>query len=210
MTTLVETERLRVRPLTLDDAEFIHELLNEPAYLRFIGDKGAHDLEGARRYLREGPLASYERFGYGICAVESTEATTAGELLGTCGLLQRDYLDAPDLGFAFLSRAWGKGYAYESAVAVLQWGRETLGHERIFALTDPDNAASIRLLEKLGFVPERRIVVDGSRGESILFVLEGVSGSRASEILERTGFIGCGETSPDLSTTYKKDDEKND
>lgn len=204
---VAETERLRLRRLILDDAEFILELVNEPAWLRFIGDKGAHDLEGARRYLREGPLASYERFGIGIFAVERKGPGGENELVGTCGLLQREYLDDPDLGFAFLPRFWGKGYAYESAVAVLEWGRETLGHQRILALTDPDNAASIRLLEKLGFILERRIVVDESRGESNFFVLEGESGSRVAELLERTGFIGCGETSADFSTTYKKDPE---
>lgn len=140
------TERLILRPFTLEDAAFALELVNDPAFVRFIGDKGVRTLEDARAYLRDGPLASYEKHGFGLLRVETA---SEGEAVGMCGLLQRESLPAPDLGFAFLSRAWGRGYAFEAAVAVLKWARDVLGLERVLALTAPDNTRSARVLRKL-------------------------------------------------------------
>ncbi len=153
MTTTLVTERLRVRPLTLDDAEFIVELLNEPDFLRFIGDRQVRSPDDARRYLHDGPLRSYETRGFGLCAVESLATRVP---LGMCGLLKRDTLDDVDLGFAFLARHRRRGYAFESARAVLEYGR-TLGLTRVVAITLPDNAASIGLLKRLGMRFERRL-----------------------------------------------------
>ena len=114
----------------------------------------------ARRYVETGPLASYERFGFGLYRVELRES---GEPIGMCGLLKRDALPDVDVGFAFLPRFWSKGYAFESASAVLAHARDALGRGRILAITTPDNVASIRLLEKLGFRFERmaRVPEDG-------------------------------------------------
>jgi ribosomal-protein-alanine N-acetyltransferase len=159
-TAVLETERLVLRRLATDDAPFLLELLNEPSFLRYIGDKGVRTEADARRYVEAGPLLSYERFGFGLYRVELRES---GEPIGMCGLLKRDALPDVDVGFAFLPRFWSKGYAFESAAAVLAHARDALGRGRILAITTPDNVASIRLLEKLGFRFERmaRVPEDG-------------------------------------------------
>jgi RimJ/RimL family protein N-acetyltransferase len=163
---LLETERLTLRRLTLDDAPFIMRLVNEPSWLQFIGDKGVRTLDDARRYLRKGPLELYERYGFGPLRVELKSDGTA---IGICGLLKRDTLPDADIGFAFFPAHWGRGYAFESAAAVLAHGRTTHGLSRILALTAPANAASIKLIERLGlkFEGMARILPDAP--ESKLF-----------------------------------------
>ena len=148
----LDTDRLRLRPLTLADADFIVELLNEPSFRRYIGDKGVRDPASACRYLEAGPLASYARFGFGLLCVE---LRPAGVPIGICGLLKRDTLEDVDVGFAFLPGYWGQGYAREAASAVLAQGRDDFGLKRIVAITSLDNEASIRLLGRLGFHFER-------------------------------------------------------
>ena len=150
--TVLETERLILRPFTVDDAEFILTLLNEPSFLRYIGDKKVRDLEGAREYILNGPVASYERHGFGLGLVELKESNTP---IGMCGLLKRDELPDPDIGFAFVPEFWRKGFAFEAATAVLRDARERLRVERVVAITSLDNDASIKLLERLGFRFER-------------------------------------------------------
>lgn len=167
---IVETDRLLVRALTLADAPFILELLNEPAFHQYIGDKGVRDVAGAEKYLREGPLAMYARHGFGLWLVV---LKTTGEPLGMCGLLQRDYLPDPDLGFALLQRHTGRGYAHESAAAVLRHGQETLKLPRILAITAMENPPSVGLLQKLGFRFQKMTDLPGFAAPSRLFKLEG-------------------------------------
>lgn len=145
---LIETERLVLRRLTVADAAFILELLNDRSFLRFIGDKQVRTLDDARKYILNGPIASYERFGFGLFLTELKDASAP---IGICGLLKRDTLDDVDIGFAFLPEFCGQGYGFESARATMTYGREELGLKRIVAITSPDNDASIALLEKLGF-----------------------------------------------------------
>jgi [ribosomal protein S5]-alanine N-acetyltransferase len=140
------TGRLTLRELNLEDAAFILELLNEPAFLRFIGDKGVRNLHDAREYLLQGPIGSYARDGYGLYAVCLHDGTR----LGICGLVKRDGLSDPDVGFAFLARHRAQGYAVESAAAVLRRARDVLQLRRILAICSPDNAASMAVLEKIG------------------------------------------------------------
>jgi RimJ/RimL family protein N-acetyltransferase len=144
--------RVRVRPLAPADAPFIVDLLNDPAFIRNIGDRGVRTDEDARGYLSAGPLASYERHGFGLSAVE---LTGGGAPIGICGLLHRDELPAPDLGFAFLPAFRSRGLAYEAAAAVKADAHARLGFATLFAIVNPDNAPSIRLLERLGFTFER-------------------------------------------------------
>jgi len=153
---VLETDRLILRRLTLNDAEFIYRLVNDPSWLRFIGDKNVRDLDGARRYLREGPLDMYERFGFGMYRVEERDSGTP---LGMCGLIKRDTLPDADVGYAFLPEARGKGYAFEAAAAVLDHGRRVFGLKRILAIVSPDNASSIRVLEKAGMQFERDLEI---------------------------------------------------
>jgi RimJ/RimL family protein N-acetyltransferase len=166
LSTILETERLVIRKLATDDAQFILGLLNQPSFLRYIGDKGVRNSEDAVRYLQTGPLASYEQFGFGLYLVELKETSVA---IGMCGLLKRDSLPDVDIGFAFLPEFWSQGYAFESAAAVMTYGREVLGLRRIVAITSLDNEASIRLLEKIGLRFEGMIKLAEGQSEVRLF-----------------------------------------
>jgi RimJ/RimL family protein N-acetyltransferase len=142
------------------------ELLNEPSFIRNIGDRGVRTLADARRYIADGPVASYGKFGFGLYLVELKEPRTA---IGICGLLKREALRDPDMGFAFLPAFWSQGYAHESALAVKVYALHTLGLPRILAITDPGNVRSIRLLERLGFAFEQRVRMAESEPELRLF-----------------------------------------
>ena len=150
----LETDRLVLRPLTFDDAPFIVELLNDPDWLRFIGDKGVRNLEDARRYIETGPLESYAKNGFGMLVVELRSGRTP---VGLCGLVRRDVLPGPDLGYAFLPAFRRNGYAREAVEAVLRFARETAGLDRILAITTPANERSIGVLEHFGFGFERML-----------------------------------------------------
>lgn len=152
---VLETDRLRLRRLTLADAPFTLQLLNEPAYLRFIGDKGVRDLDDARAYLRDKPMASYDQHGFGMYAVNRKDD---GATIGMCGLIKRDTLADVDIGYAFLAAQGGRGYAIEAARAVMALGRDAFGLTRIVAITGADNERSIRVLRKLGLVFERTMI----------------------------------------------------
>jgi len=165
-THVLQTQRLTVRHFDLADAAFILELLNEPSWLQYIGDKGIRTLSDAERYIEDGPVAMYAQLGFGLYLVE---LAASGESLGMCGLIKRDTLQDVDLGFAFLSRFRGSGYAYESAAAVMTYAKIRLGIERIVAITTPDNQASIKLLRKLGFAAERLIAAAGDAPDLELY-----------------------------------------
>jgi [ribosomal protein S5]-alanine N-acetyltransferase len=153
---VLETDRLVVRRLTLDDAAFILKLVNEPSWLQFIGDKGVRNLDDARNYLRTGPLDMYERHGFGMFRVELKER---GVPIGMCGLIKRDTLPDADIGYAFFPEYWGKGYAFEAAAAVLSFGHRTIGLKRILAITSPNNDSSVRVLERIGMKFERVLML---------------------------------------------------
>jgi RimJ/RimL family protein N-acetyltransferase len=163
---VLETNRLILRRLSIEDAEFILELVNEPSWLRYIGDKGVRSIADARDYILKGPVESYERFGFGLYLVELKENGTP---IGICGLIKRESLKDVDLGFAFLPKFWGNGYAYESASAVMEYGKSALGLSRIVAVTTPDNHGSIKALEKLGFRFEQMVRLSENVPEIRLF-----------------------------------------
>lgn len=140
--------------MSLDDADFIVDLLNDSSFLRFIGDKGVRTTEDARQYILTGPMNSYERHGFGLWLVELKASKTP---IGICGLLKRDTLDDVDIGFAFLPPYRSMGYAFESAAAVMNYGRTVLGLRRVVAITNEDNVGSIRVLEKIGMTFDRMI-----------------------------------------------------
>jgi len=148
---VLDTGRLTIRHLEHNDATFILRLLNEPSFIEFIGDKGVRNGADACRYLDQGPLASYEAHGFGLYRV-SLKFT--GEVVGICGILKREELPYPDLGFAFLPDYWSQGYAFESAQALMEHevGKHQL--EQVLAITTPHNQSSGKLLERLGFVDE--------------------------------------------------------
>lgn len=143
----IKTSRLTIRRLTLADAAFIYDLVNQPSWLNFIGDKGVNNLQDARTYIQS-IFDMYQKFGFGLYRVE---ISASGEAIGICGLVKRESLQNFDIGFALLSQYEGNGYAFESASSVLQLARNTFELSRIAAICSVDNHASIKLLNKLGF-----------------------------------------------------------
>jgi RimJ/RimL family protein N-acetyltransferase len=152
--TVLQTERLTLNEFTAGDAAFVLRLLNEPSFLRYIGDRGVRNLDDARRYIGDGPVAGFAKHGHGLMRVDRK---SDGITVGMCGVLKRDALPEPDIGFSFLPEYWSQGYALESASEVMRHARETLGLGRILAITSRDNGPSMRLLGKLGFRFERMI-----------------------------------------------------
>ncbi|MFD2371990.1 GNAT family N-acetyltransferase [Brevibacillus sp. GCM10020057] len=177
---VLETERLRLRYQTLDDAAFILELVNDPAWLQYIGDRGVRTLEDARAYIANGAIRSYERDGFGFYLVERKEDRT---LLGMCGLVRREGLEDVDIGYAFLPAYRGRGYAHEAASAVMQYATQTLGLSRVVAITAQDNHASGRLLEKLGLRFERLIQLPNAPEWLKLFVYDAAQAESDAKVL---------------------------
>ena len=149
-----ETERLRLRHFTEEDAAFIVRLLNEPSFIRHVADKNVRTLDDAVAYLRKGPMASVAIHGFGLSRVERKDT---GEAIGMCGLIQRpDFADV-DIGYAFLPEHWSQGFAIEAVRGVLDTAFKAHGLARVVAVVNPDNVESTRLLEKLGFSFEKMV-----------------------------------------------------
>jgi len=166
---VLETRRLILRRFSLDDAAFVFELVNDPAWLENIGDRQVRTLEDARAYLRKGALAMYEREGFGMYVVTLTES---GEPIGTCGLIRRDGLADVDIGFAFLPQYRGQGFALEAAAAVLEYATHVVGLKRILAIVSAANHRSIRILERIGLRFERMVILPGEDEEIPLYAFE--------------------------------------
>jgi RimJ/RimL family protein N-acetyltransferase len=147
MKYILETDRLKLRELTIEDADFIITLLNSPGWLEFIGERNVRTKEQAKAYIENGPIKSYAENGFGLSLVETKDTL---EPIGMCGMLKRDSLDSPDIGFAFLQEFTGKGYAFEIANATLSNVRDRLNILKVSAIIKPGNERSIRLIEKLG------------------------------------------------------------
>ena len=167
---VLDTARLTLRRIEDGDADFICVLLSEPSFIRYLGDRGVRTPEAARKYIRDGPLASYRRHGFGLWLVQ---LNPRGIPIGVCGLVKRHGIDDVDIGFAFLPAFWSRGYASEAAAAVLDYARSTLGLSRIVGLVTPRNGASIRVLEKLGLRFEKLIRLPGEDHELQLFASDG-------------------------------------
>jgi len=150
----IETKRLLIRHMHADDAAFILGLLNEPAFLKNIGDKQVRTIEDALNYIQTAGFDNYAKHGFGMFMVELLDS---GVHVGICGLLQREVFDFPDVGFALSEAFWGKGYATEAASAVKDWAQLELGVEMVLGIVAQDNLASRRLLEKLGLSFEKLI-----------------------------------------------------
>jgi RimJ/RimL family protein N-acetyltransferase len=166
---VLETHRLILRHLTPADAGFILELLNDPSFIRYIGDKQVRTVDDAKAYVRNGPAKSYESYGFGLNLVELKSDRTP---IGICGLLKRDTLPDPDIGFAFLPAYWNQGYAFEAADAVMKHARETLGVDRVLAITTPDNEASAKLLNKIRLRFDRTVKLSEDAAEVKLFTTD--------------------------------------
>ena len=166
---ILETERLLLREVVESDDAFMLDLLNQPSFIRYIGDRNVRNLEQSRDFIENRYRASYRNNGFGLYAVELKEDQTP---IGICGFVRRDTLPDADIGFAFLPQFERLGYAFESAAAVMEYGRNVLGLKRVLAITSVDNESSGRLLGKLGFKFNGLIVLPGDTEEIKLFSLE--------------------------------------
>ena len=162
----LETPRLILRELSVVDADFILQLLNEPAYIIFIGDRGVRTHEDARKHLEENIIPSYQKNGFGLYLVELKDDATP---IGVCGLIDREGLTDIDIGYALLAEYREQGYATEAAGAVMELGVQSIGLERIVAITAVDNESSINVLKKIGLRYEKNITLPGYDEEISLF-----------------------------------------
>lgn len=163
---LLETERLTLRPVVESDAALILALMNDPAFIQYVADRGLRTSDDAARYIAEKMLPGFRENGFGMNVVALKES---GIPIGTCGLFKRKPVDDLELGFAFLRDFWGQGFAYEAASAMMAHGSNALGSTRIVAATSPNNVSSINLLEKLGLRFERLIFDEATHSELKLF-----------------------------------------
>jgi RimJ/RimL family protein N-acetyltransferase len=166
---ILETERLILREIVKSDAEFMLDLLNQPSFIKYIGDRNVRTVKDAREFIENRYRQSYREHGFGLYTVELKEGKTP---IGICGFVKRDYLPDADIGFAFLPQFERKGYAFESANAVMKYGREILGLKRVLAITTQDNESSIKLLGKIGLKFERLIKLPHDDEELKLFSIE--------------------------------------
>ena len=155
---VLETDRLALRKITRADAPFILEMLNDPAFLQFVGDRKVRTIEDAERYIERGPTATYETLGFGYYIVELKHDAIP---VGMCGLRTREGLDDVDLGYAFLAAHRGRWYGEEAAGGLLKFAREVIGLPRVSAICSPGNVASIRVLQKIGFRYQNDIRLPG-------------------------------------------------
>lgn len=154
----LETTRLVLRQIVPEDAIFLVGLLNEPSFIKNIGDRGIRNAMDAEQYIQNGPAASYKKNGFGLYLVS---LKNSGDAIGMCGLIKRDYLEEADLGYAYLPAFWRQGYAFEAAGSVLSYAKDPLGLKQLAAIVNPENMPSIQLLKKLGFNFEKMIRVPG-------------------------------------------------
>ncbi|TQV87916.1 GNAT family N-acetyltransferase [Aliikangiella coralliicola] len=164
---LIETDRLALREFNLDDADFILKLVNEPSWIKNIGDKNVHTIADAQNYLLQGPIKSYQDNGFGLYMAE---LKLKGTPVGMCGLVKRDGLENPDIGFAMMPEFWGMGLASEAARAVLVHAKETQKIERVLGITSLENSSSMRVLEKAGLKFDKMISLPGYSEPSRLFI----------------------------------------
>ncbi|RLA15720.1 MAG: GNAT family N-acetyltransferase [Gammaproteobacteria bacterium] len=165
---VAKTNRLHLRHIEIEDAGFMLGLLNEPDFIKFVGDKEVRDLDSAQNYIRQGPVASYDAYGFGLYLAELIDS---GEAIGICGLLKRSFLESADLGFALMPAFCGHGYAFEAAMATIGLARDTLKLPNLVAFTADNNTRSIKLLRKLDMSFDKMIALPGSDKEVKLFSL---------------------------------------
>ncbi len=166
---ILETERLQLRNLTLEDAPFIIRLVNSPAWLKYIGDRNIKTLLEAKNYILSGPIHNYITKGYGFQLVETKHDN---QPIGLCGLVKRDHLEHDDLGFAFLPEFEGKGYAFEAATASVEFAQTRLNLPSLLAITTMDNTRSIQLLKRLNFLDSGEVKMPNEEKPLFLFQLD--------------------------------------
>ncbi len=163
---ILETERLTLEEANMEDAGFFYTLLNTPTWLKYIGDRGIRSVADAEHYIQNSLIKSYRENGYGLYKMV---LKSEGTPIGLCGLVNRETLSDPDIGFALLPKYEGKGYAYEAAFATLEFAKKQLQISTILAITSEQNAHSIRLIEKIGLVFYKKIRMKEGSEECLLY-----------------------------------------
>ncbi|MFE8699961.1 GNAT family N-acetyltransferase [Cytobacillus sp. FJAT-54145] len=162
---VVETDRLLLRWMEKTDAPFILELLNDPSWLKFLGDREIRTIEQSEGYISS-ILAMYEKLGFGLYLVELKEDKIP---IGICGLLKRESLEYADIGFAYTTQFHRKGYGFEAALATLDYAKNVLRLKKVVAITSEKNHNSAKLLEKIGMAYSRRVLLPHDKEELKLF-----------------------------------------
>lgn len=145
--TKLETDRLILKPVSLDDADFVLAVHNTPKFIQFIGDRNLRTLEDAENYIKNRFFPHYEKHGFGNCLIVEK---SSGKKVGAVGVFVRDGLDVPDIGFSFLPEFEGKGYGFEASLKLMKTVFQDFGLNKISAITTNENIASQKLIEKLG------------------------------------------------------------
>ena len=166
MLDAIETERLILREMNTDDAAFLLALMNEPGWLEFIGNTTVKTLEDAKNHILNRLTSRVEGMGFRVVALKESHIP-----VGVCGLIQRDFLSDPDIGYAFSEAYWHKGYAFEAGLAMLHYGRDQLHFKRFLAITDMGNQRSEKLLAKLGLVFESTVIHPQTGAELNVFAV---------------------------------------
>jgi RimJ/RimL family protein N-acetyltransferase len=166
---LMESVRLRLRPVTVDDAGLMLAVWNDPAFIENVSDRGIRTVDQAREAIESGAQKLFEDYGYGPYCMS---LKSDGNLIGICGLFKRENMEDPDIGFGVLPDYCGRGYAGEAAAAVVDYARNTLGISVLTAIVSPTNAPSISLIKKLGMTFERMITMPGDDDAICLYSRE--------------------------------------
>ena len=165
---IIETSRLILSELKTEDAAFILKLYNDPDFITYIGDKGIKSIQDAENFINTEPRQSYKDYKHGLYLVQLKDATS----IGICGLLKRENLNFPDIGFAILPDHRKMGFIYEASKALIQDAKRRLHFKNILAITSPDNKAAIKLLIKLGFIFKEMIKIDSNNKPTQLYTIQ--------------------------------------
>lgn len=166
---MITTERLELKPVSIDDAPFFLSLYNSPSFSEFIGDRNLKSVEDAENYIRNRFFPQIEKLGYGNYLITRKED---GEKIGAVGIFEREGLDVQDIGFSFLEEFQGKGYGYEAASKLLETAFADFGCSKISAITSKQNIASQTLIEKLGLKYLKTVQLPEDTEELLYYEIE--------------------------------------
>ena len=164
-----ETERLIIRPMSLEDADLIFELYNMPKFIKFIGDRNINSLADAENYIKAKFLPQFEKLGFGNYLIELKEGNIK---IGGVGIFEREGLDIVDIGFSVLERFEGKGYMFEAAQKVKSIGMDDFGLNKISAITVKDNFSSQKLIERLDLKFQKYVTLPNEDEELMYYETE--------------------------------------
>ena len=164
-----QTERLILKPASVDDADFFLELYNMPKFIQFIGDRNIRTKQDAENYIQNRFLPQIEKLGFGNYVVILKENN---KKIGAVGIFERDGLEVLDIGFSFFEEFEGKGYAYESAMKIKEIAKDEFNISKISAITTKDNISSQKLIEKLGLKFQKKVRLPDDDEELLYYEIE--------------------------------------